>query len=383
MTASTSRQGESMEHPWQSGPTELIRYALSHLQGQSAGDQRIAFLLLDVAVETTLKTYLQLDEDVTGTKVSFAKRREACEGNFHDLVRGIKEAAGERLKGINLSHIRYYHDLRNRLYHEGNGITVPSDKAKAYARLTVDILLALLDVDLRPELDRPEQNLAEREAKDRLLETIWQEKTRLAKQIEVEIRNLSLDLRIIVEGIDSELVSPSFEQWYVSSLTERQRYAEFLMDEVRHCLSSDAETMTIAETVHYLEEGGDDFIVDYFLDKLPGVPQCLCEFANTHFTSLDLLRVLSYSSFFGLLAEIINRTRDSWRWSTIWGWGSEREAGGELLDDTWPSIDPKCTLDDLNRILEEVRRSGEQRLSFLRDAHSDLTSEVKEKAESK
>ena len=75
-----------MKHPWQSGPTELVRYALSHLEGQSAGDQRIAFLLLDVAVETTLKTYLQLDEDVTGTKVSFAKRREACEGNFHDLV---------------------------------------------------------------------------------------------------------------------------------------------------------------------------------------------------------------------------------------------------------------------------------------------------------
>ena len=180
-----------MEHPWQSGPTELIRYALSHLQGQSAGDQRIAFLLLDVAVETTLKTYLQLDEDVTGSKVSFAKRREACEGTFHDLVRGIKETAGERLKGIDLSHVRYYHDLRNRLYHEGNGITVPSDKAKGYARLAVDILLALLNVDLRPELDRPEQNLAEREAKDKLLEAIRQEKTRLAKQIEAEIRNLT------------------------------------------------------------------------------------------------------------------------------------------------------------------------------------------------
>ena len=91
-----------MEHPWQSGPTELVRYALLHWQGQSAGDQRIAFLLLDVAVETTLNTTRQLDEDVTGTKVSFAKRREAYEGSFHDLVRGIKETAGERLEGYRL-----------------------------------------------------------------------------------------------------------------------------------------------------------------------------------------------------------------------------------------------------------------------------------------
>jgi len=146
----------SIQHPWQSGPTELIRYALDYLHHPSDFSQRIAFLFLDVGVETLFKTFLELPEEVTGAELSYGKRREAVEErSFHQLVKGVKEAAGERLDGINLAHVQFYHGLRNKLYHQGNGITVPVDHAKGYASIAVELLRRLLSVDLEQELDRP------------------------------------------------------------------------------------------------------------------------------------------------------------------------------------------------------------------------------------
>ena len=145
----------SVQHPWQSGPTELIRYALDHLHRPSDLSQRIAFLLLDVGVETLFKTFLELPEEVTGAKMSYSKRRAAVEGSFHDLLEGLKEAAGDRLAGIELTHVQFYHNLRNKLYHQGNGITIPVDKANGYASIAVELLRRLLSVDLQQEIDRP------------------------------------------------------------------------------------------------------------------------------------------------------------------------------------------------------------------------------------
>jgi hypothetical protein len=143
----------SIQHPWQSGPTELLRYALDHLHRPSDFSQRIAFLLLDVGVETLFKTFLELPEEVTRAKLSYSKRREAVEGSFHQLLRGAKDAAGDRLDGIDLAHVQFYHNLRNKLYHQGNGITVPVDKAKGYASIAVELLHRLLSVDLEQEFD--------------------------------------------------------------------------------------------------------------------------------------------------------------------------------------------------------------------------------------
>ena len=56
------------------------------------------------------------------------------------------------------------YDLRNRLYHQGNSITVAIDEAFGYAQLSVDLLEALFDIDLTRELRRPDK-LTEIEAK--------------------------------------------------------------------------------------------------------------------------------------------------------------------------------------------------------------------------
>jgi hypothetical protein len=142
-------------HPWQNTPTELFQYAIVHLERGGDFDLRIGFLLLDIGVETLFKTYLLLPAEVTGTKLGFTKRKDATTAeNFHILIVTLKEAASEKLEGLDLFHIEYYHNIRNKLYHQGEGISVTKEKVNEYAQLGKDCLRRLLGVDLET-IDNP------------------------------------------------------------------------------------------------------------------------------------------------------------------------------------------------------------------------------------
>ncbi len=86
-----------------------------------------------------------------------------------------------------MTHIEYYHEIRNKLYHDGEGITVSEENAKNYARLAILLLKTLLDVDLEYILANPK--LAEKEEK------------RIA-EIDVKIKLL---IREIEEGVARHL----------------------------------------------------------------------------------------------------------------------------------------------------------------------------------
>ena len=51
------------KHPWLSGPTELVTHALIHMAEATESHGRVAFLLLDDAVEMIFRTYLQFGGD--------------------------------------------------------------------------------------------------------------------------------------------------------------------------------------------------------------------------------------------------------------------------------------------------------------------------------
>lgn len=194
------------KHPWQTGSTELIQHAITHLHNQSDFDKRVAYLLFDVGVETLFKTYLTLPAEFADTQMKFFERQQAAEGNFHDLVNGVKKAAGEKIKNIDLSHVQFYHDLRNKLYHEGNGITIPLEKVYTYAEIATTLLKTLLDVDLTNDLQKPAI-----EARERAIILEFQDKAKKAQNLlRNEIHQLESDLILVLEKVAPKLALPSF-----------------------------------------------------------------------------------------------------------------------------------------------------------------------------
>lgn len=213
-------------HPWQNGPTELIEFALQRIQREADFDKRLAFLLLDVGVETLFKTFLTLPPEVTHAQGSYGDRKQAAEGNFHDLVRGIEKAAGSRLSDLNLAHVQFYHDLRNKLYHQGNGITIPTDKAQGYAALVVDLLNRLLEIDLSEKLNEPQR----RAEKKTSIDAKKREIQKYTKHIRGVIADVEALLQSAIEAVEPKLVLPSFVAQF-NKICGRYVTEEFYGDE--------------------------------------------------------------------------------------------------------------------------------------------------------
>lgn len=139
-------------HPWQNNPTELIAFAIEQMHRDGDINQLAAFLILDVGVETLFRTFLNLPAEITGTQIPNKERKELVHANFPELCAGVARAAATRLNEDDLKSIRYYHDLRNRLYHEGEGAAIPRRIVRLYAHLAVDLLDRLLGMDLKSQL---------------------------------------------------------------------------------------------------------------------------------------------------------------------------------------------------------------------------------------
>lgn len=192
-----------IKHPWQNGPTELIKFAIDNIEKDSDFQQRVAYLLFDVGIEVLFKTYLTLPAEITNSKMSFSRRRDAAEGNFHQLVRGVQEAVGDKLEGINLQHIQYFHSVRNKLYHDGDGVTVPITNTYEYGKLAVDLLYRLLGVDLFDHLGQKE---------DTTINNSLSEIQTIKENIRIKVEDFDGLMEMVLETISPKLVLPSFKQ---------------------------------------------------------------------------------------------------------------------------------------------------------------------------
>lgn len=141
MMASTGKRSSS---PWASGPKEILRHGLDLLRRESESNRRLAMIIVDNAVELTIKTFLGLPKRITGIHVPRARYQEISE-SFPKLLDAIEEFASSKLEGIDLGEIEWYHRLRNQLYHQGNGLTVEKDKVTVYSELAKLLFLRLFD----------------------------------------------------------------------------------------------------------------------------------------------------------------------------------------------------------------------------------------------
>lgn len=188
------------EHPWQSGPRELFQFAVSTMDTADDISRRIAFLLLDVCVETTFRTYLSLPDQVSGSNVKHSERRRYAGAGFHDLAKGVGLAANKKISEDELHHAKFYHDIRNRLYHEGNGITVREEYVQGYVTLAATFLKQLVGIDgesMLPEISK------QRDAADPV--ALKQMKEELPKDI-AKFEHL---INLVMERSEPRMIYPS------------------------------------------------------------------------------------------------------------------------------------------------------------------------------
>lgn len=124
-----------MNGPWADGPKELMQHAIDHLATGSDFDRRIAMISIDNAVELMIKTFLGLPRRARGADGPTRKELEGAFNSFPSLLDLIEKYAEEKLTGVSLEEIEWYHRLRNQLYHSGNGITVEIAKVETYLSL--------------------------------------------------------------------------------------------------------------------------------------------------------------------------------------------------------------------------------------------------------
>ncbi|MEA1905006.1 MAG: hypothetical protein U9M97_03900 [Candidatus Hadarchaeota archaeon] len=128
--------------PWATGPGEILKHGLELLRKDTDTNRRLAMISIDNAVELMVKTYLGLPRRVTGLRISRGEYQQFAE-SFPKLLDALEKYAADKLDGIDLGEIEWYHRIRNQLYHQGNGLTVERDKVEVYAELA-NVLFANL-----------------------------------------------------------------------------------------------------------------------------------------------------------------------------------------------------------------------------------------------
>lgn len=124
----------TVQVPWANGPGEILKHGLELLKKNTDTNRRLAMISIDNAVELMIKTYLGLPRRVTGLKISRSEYHEFSE-SFPKLLDALEKYGADKVDGIDLGVIEWYHRIRNELYHQGNGLTVERDKVEVYAEL--------------------------------------------------------------------------------------------------------------------------------------------------------------------------------------------------------------------------------------------------------
>ena len=141
-----------METTWASGALELIKHADLHIDKNTAFDKRMAFICVDNCVEISIKTFLSLPKVKSGISVGRKDIDEAGD-SFPKIVELLYKCAASKLVGIDSADIEFYHRIRNKLYHEGTGLSVDEKHLQAYRGIAGVLLKNLFNIILPAKTD--------------------------------------------------------------------------------------------------------------------------------------------------------------------------------------------------------------------------------------
>jgi len=169
------------QQPWSTGPSEILQHGLSLLHKDSDSNRRLAMLSIDNAVELTIKTYLSLPRRISGINLPRKEFQEISE-SFPQLLDTLEKYSADKLNGIDLGEIEWFHRLRNQLYHQGNGLTIDREKIEIYSELAKLLFYNLFGFHVEPNEENSHELLGKFLA-------LWVE----IERTQAELINLNLD----------------------------------------------------------------------------------------------------------------------------------------------------------------------------------------------
>jgi len=135
--------------PWARGPYELIRHADGHRAGGSDTDRRLALIGYDNAVEVCIDVYLKLHPKLKNGQTMSKAEVENHLANYHTKLEFLDhylESQGCRLDPP-IETVVWCHQLRNELYHSGNGMIPEEHVIRDASRAARAVFQFLFGVD--------------------------------------------------------------------------------------------------------------------------------------------------------------------------------------------------------------------------------------------
>lgn len=157
-------QTNNKDLPWQITAKKLIYFASKFKNTNDEFERQVGYLLLDVGVETLFRVFIT--QPGIEAKLGYAKRDKIAKGTvekatiqrdeitlsgfdelaFHKLTDAVNQIAGEKVNNDDLKKVEYFHNIRNKIYHLGDGIVPNKEHFVEYLELAQSLLNILLGV---------------------------------------------------------------------------------------------------------------------------------------------------------------------------------------------------------------------------------------------
>lgn len=139
------KQQEHTLPPWTKGPYEIISHSDEHLKQGKDTDRRIALIGYDNAIEICIDVFITLHPKVRGGIELSKDELEKAKSNYHTKLEFFYNYAKKMNTevGLPIQNVIWYHQLRNELYHSGNGF-VPENQALLGAQAAAYLIFKVL-----------------------------------------------------------------------------------------------------------------------------------------------------------------------------------------------------------------------------------------------
>ena len=143
-------QNQNYLPPWIIGPYELIRHADDHYLLGNDFDRLIAFIGFDDSIEVSIDSFLNLHPKTRGGVEILNNDVEKARKNYIAKLEFFFNYVNESniQVEVKLEDIIWYHQLRNQLYHSGNGFTPDIHALKGIRASSYAIFKALFLFDI-------------------------------------------------------------------------------------------------------------------------------------------------------------------------------------------------------------------------------------------